>query len=59
LRSPQRREVRKEIVFYLVACLREAASAKAGERSPNQKPFAFQECLWPQAWGFWRIGLWI
>jgi hypothetical protein len=25
--------------FFLAACLREAASAKAGERSPNKKTF--------------------
>jgi hypothetical protein len=54
--SPQSRQDRKEeIVFDLVACLREAASAKAGERPPNQKSSAFQACLWK--WNFWRIGL--
>jgi hypothetical protein len=35
--SPQSRKGRQEVFFYLAACLREAASAKAGERPLNKK----------------------
>jgi hypothetical protein len=58
--SPQsRQERREEIVFDLVACLREVppCGTKAGERPLNQKDSSFQVYLWPQAWSFWRIGL--